>query len=63
MFFSRNQKNDVYPCKPQFYYMYIHVVGQNYIWFRNERSSLYFIIVGNADGMRIKRIAPAVIRK
>ena len=21
MFFSRNKKNNVYPCKPQFYYM------------------------------------------
>ena len=25
MFLSRNKKNNVYPCKPQFYYRYIKV--------------------------------------
>ena len=35
MFLSRNKKNNVYPCKPQFYYRYIKVGfkgGQNYIY-------------------------------
>ena len=32
MFLSRNKKNNVYPCKPQFYYIKVGVDGgQNYI--------------------------------
>ena len=32
MFLSRNKKNNVYPCKPQFYYIKVVVSGgQNYI--------------------------------
>ena len=26
MFLSRNKKNNVYPCKPQFYYRYVFVM-------------------------------------
>ena len=32
MFLSRNKKNNVYPCKPQFYYIKVEFKGgQNYI--------------------------------
>ena len=32
MFFSRNKKNNVYPCKTQFYYIKVGMKrGQNYI--------------------------------
>ena len=27
MFFSRNKKNNVYPCKPQFYYIKVRFKG------------------------------------
>ena len=27
MFLSRNKKNDIYPCKPQFYYMKVGFKG------------------------------------
>ena len=27
MFFSRNKKNNVYPCKPQFYYIKVGLRG------------------------------------
>ena len=27
MFLSRNKKNNVYPCKPQFYYMKVGLKG------------------------------------
>ena len=30
MFLSRNKKNNVYPCKPQFYYIKGVYGGQNY---------------------------------
>ena len=31
MFWSRNKKNNVYPCNPDFYYMYIKV------WFKGVK--------------------------
>ena len=31
MFFSRNNKNNVYPCKPQFYYIKVGFKGVNII--------------------------------
>ena len=32
MFLSRNKKNDVYPCKPQFYYAnFCHELIQNHL--------------------------------
>ena len=31
MFLSRNKKNNVYPCKPQFYYVKVGFKCQNYI--------------------------------
>ena len=32
MFLIRNEKNIVYPCKPQFYYMKVGSKGVNIIW-------------------------------
>ena len=31
MFLSRNKKNNVYPCKPQFYYIKVGFKGVNII--------------------------------
>ena len=31
MFLSRNKKNNVYPCKPQFYYLKVGFIGVNII--------------------------------
>ena len=31
MFWSRNKKNNVYPCKPQFYYVKVGLKGVNII--------------------------------
>ena len=31
MFLSRNKKNNVYPCKPQFYYIKVEFKGVNII--------------------------------
>ena len=38
MFLSRNKKNNVYPCKPQFYYMKVGFKGVKIIWacFRDD---------------------------
>ena len=38
MFLSRNKKNNVYPCKPQFYYIKVGFKGVNIIWacFRDD---------------------------
>ena len=32
MFLSRNMKNNVYPCKPQFYYIKVGFKGIKIIW-------------------------------
>ena len=32
VFFSRNKKNDVYPCKPHFYYIKVGIKGVKIIW-------------------------------
>ena len=38
MFLSRNKKNNVYPCKPQFYYLKVRLKGVKIIWacFRDD---------------------------
>ena len=38
MFLSKNKKNDVYPCKPQFYYIKVGFKGVKIIYacFRDE---------------------------
>ena len=40
MFFSRNKKNNVYPCKSQFYYIKVGFKGVNIILacFRDEKA-------------------------
>ena len=40
MFLSRNKKNNVYPCKPQFYYIKVGFKGVKIIQvcFRDERQ-------------------------
>ena len=35
MFLSRNQKNNVYPCKPQFYYIKVRFIS---VCFRDENN-------------------------
>ena len=42
MFFSRNKKNNVYSCKPQFYYIKVGFKGVKIIWvrFHDEMSAL-----------------------
>ena len=35
MFLSRNKKNNVYPCKPQFYYIKVGFKGDKIIFFKN----------------------------
>ena len=44
MFLSRNKKNNVYPCKPEFYYTKVGFKGVNIIsaCFRDE-VSIYII--------------------
>ena len=32
MFLSRNKKNNLYPCKPQFYYIKVGFQGVKIIW-------------------------------
>ena len=44
MFLSRNKKNNVYPCKPQFYYIKVGFEGgQNYI-------VMFFVMSKYLDG-------------
>ena len=44
MFLSRNKKNNVHPCKPQFYYIKVGFKGVKIIWvcFRDVKFVLYF---------------------
>ena len=48
MFLSRNKKNNVYPCKPQFYYIKVGFKGVKIIYacFRDEGNKSK--ITGNA---------------
>ena len=43
MFLTRNMKNNVYPCKPQFYYIKVGFKGVRIIYacFRDELVSLH----------------------
>ena len=52
MFLSRNKKNNVYPCKPQFYYIKVGFKGgQNFIgmfsWWEAQLSLSTAIVFGN----------------
>ena len=46
MFLNRNQKNNVYPCKPQFYYIKVGFKGVKIIQacFRDGISGLFFTV-------------------
>ena len=52
MFLSRNKKNNVYACKPQFYYIKVGFKGVNIIYacFRDElrpiRIRVAFVTLG-----------------
>ena len=41
MFLSRNKKSNIYPCKPQFYYIKVGFKGVKIIWvcFRDDGLS------------------------
>ena len=45
MFLSRNKKNNIYPCKPQFYYMKVGFEGVKIIQacFRDDNFSIIFV--------------------
>ena len=45
MFLSRNKKNNVYPCKRQFYYIKVGFKGVKIIWacFRDEAATSFTI--------------------
>ena len=48
MFLSRYKKNNVYPCKPQFYYIKVGFKGVKIIWvcFRDESADYSFSSFG-----------------
>ena len=47
MFLSRNKKNNVYPCKPQFYYIKVGVNGVKIIYacFRDANLTNFFAVL------------------
>ena len=36
--FSRNKKNDVYPCKPQFYYIKVEFKGSKLYGYKSQKG-------------------------
>ena len=46
MFLSRNKKNNVYPCKPQFYYINLGFKGVKIIQvcFRDDLETFFYIL-------------------
>ena len=54
MFLSKNKKNNVYPCKPQFYYIKMGFKGVKIIWacFRDGgeiRPNIFFAMLNSAE--------------
>ena len=51
MFLSRNKKNNVYPCKPQFYYIKVGFKGVKVIkvWFRDDCQCMTIILATLVD--------------
>ena len=41
MFLSRNKKNNVYPCKPQFYYIKVRLRGYigMFLWYNADTNA------------------------
>ena len=44
MLLSRNKKNNIYPCKPQFYYIKMGLRRSNFARFRDELVYLHSLI-------------------
>ena len=54
MFLSRNNKNNVYPCKPQFYYIKAGFKGSKlyrYVFVMSNRNSQVFYCVKTAESL------------
>ena len=51
MFLSRNKKNNVYPCKPQFYYIKVGFKGVKIlqVCFRDVNSARKQILLGSNE--------------
>ena len=49
MFLSRNKKNNVYPCKPQFYYIKVGLKGVKIIYFRAAQSFFMMMLLYGPD--------------
>ena len=45
MFFSRNKKNNVYPCKPQFYYIKVGLRGSKLYRYVFVMSLLWYLVI------------------
>ena len=55
MFLSRNKKNNVYPCKPQFYYIKVGVKGVKIIQacFRDELEWIHLTRSASNFGLNL----------
>ena len=49
MSLSRNKKNNVYPCKPQFYYIKVGLKGVKIIYFRAAQSFFMMVLLYGPD--------------
>ena len=45
MFWGRNKKNNVYPCKPQFYYIKVGFKGVKIIWVCFVMTQFFMLLV------------------
>ena len=48
MFLSRNKKNNIYRCKPQFYYIKVGFRGVKIIWYVFMMSFSFYVHPVNA---------------
>ena len=55
MFLSRNKKNNVYPCKPQFYYIKVGFKGVEIIY-TCFRDAIFVILIIEAMPINIHEI-------
>ena len=53
IFLSRNKKKNVYPCKPQFYYIKVGFKGVKIIWacFRDDLENNILLVCSKNDFM------------
>ena len=66
MFLSRNKKNNVYPCKPQFYYIKVGFKGSElyrhvFLMSRRIQDFLTVNVKVKATGQFVRSICPASI--